>query len=227
MPPSNIPVCSATCDTDRTGSPGQVFFRVLPSVLTLAGLLLILYVAAQYAWIYVEQQRFAHELQTEAQVSQVTVTTPPHKVGTALARLVVPKIHLDVAVVEGTSRKALLAGPGHLVNTALPGDKGNAVLAGHRDTFFRRLGELMRGDSIGLERAGKQYFYEVTGTEIVEPGDTQVLSASSPYQLTLITCYPFHYLGPAPKRYVVFAQLKNSAPDKSALVPPAAQTPSR
>lgn len=201
---------NATSGSGRTAPPGQVFFRVLPALLTLAGLVLILYVATQYAWMYIEQQRFSHELQEQTPVNQSNDAPRPKTRGEALARLLIPKIHLDVAVVEGTSRKALLTGPGHLINTAMPGDKGNVVLAGHRDTFFRHLGDLARGDSITIDREGKQYRYEVTGTEIVEPSATEVLRSSSASRLTLITCYPFHYLGPAPKRFIVFAQLANS-----------------
>lgn len=226
MPPS--PLLNASPDKHRTDQPGQVFFRVLPTLLIVAGLLLISYVAAQYAWMYMEQQRFSRELQTQqtqTPANQAAIATQPDKVGAALARLLIPKIHLDVAVVEGTSRKALLAGPGHLVNTALPGDEGNVVLAGHRDTFFRHLGELARGDSIILDRGGKKFDYQVTGTEIVEPGDTEVLSSSSPYQLTLITCYPFHYLGPAPKRYIVFAHLAGSLSDRSSTSPDPSRAP--
>jgi sortase A len=194
--------------------PGQVFFRVLPTVLTVAGLLLLLYVASQYAWMYIEQQRFSQELQGQVQEAQPSVAPQNSNSGTALARLLIPKIHLDAVVVEGTSRKALLVGPGHLSNTAFPGEKGNVVLAGHRDTFFRHLGELSRGDSIVLDRGGKEYLYQVSGTEIVEPSDTEVLNSASGSRLTLITCYPFHYLGPAPKRYIVFAELANEKPDQ-------------
>jgi sortase A len=164
----------------------------------------------------IEQQRFSHELQAQAPANHAPDTPPQaNGNGRALARLMIPKIHLDVAVVEGTSRKALLVGPGHLSNTAMPGDKGNVVLAGHRDTFFRHLGDLSRGDFITIDRQGKEYRYEVTGTQIVEPSATEILSSSSGYRLTLITCYPFRYLGPAPKRFIVFAQLANSLDQNS------------
>jgi sortase A len=226
MPPSHFVVApNAKSGNERTGPPGQVFFRVLPGLLTLAGLLLIFYVASQYAWMYIEQQRFSHELQEQAPVSQANTSPAPRSSGAALARLLIPKIHLDVALVEGTTRKALLVGPGHLVNTAMPGDRGNVVLAGHRDTFFRHLGDLSRGDPITIVSGGKQYVYRVTGTEIVEPSDTQVLNSSSAYRLTLITCYPFHYLGPAPKRFIVFAQLAGNQTESS--LPALAPQPSR
>ena len=228
MSPSQPNAASnVTSASDRTVPPGQVFFRVLPALLTLAGLLLILYVATQYAWMFIEQQRFSHELQAQGPANQSSDVAPSKSRSGALARLLIPKIHLDVAVVEGTSRKALLLGPGHLINTAMPGDKGNVVLAGHRDTFFRHLGDLVRGDSITIDREGKQYRYEVTGTEIVEPSATEILSTSSGYRLTLVTCYPFHYLGPAPKRFIVFAQLANGLAQNSQSSSHSDQAPSR
>jgi LPXTG-site transpeptidase (sortase) family protein len=211
MPLSAHTVPDGAPASDKASQPGQVFFRVLPAILTLAGLLLVLYVAAQYGWMYIEQQRFSRELQMHAPATQAGAPSAPITRGAALARLVIPKIKLDVAVVEGVSRKALLVGPGHLLNTPLPGDKGNAVLAGHRDTFFRHLGELSRGDIINIARDGRDYRYDVTGTEIVDPSDTEVLTNSPDYRLTLITCYPFYYLGPAPKRFIVFAQMNESA----------------
>ena len=201
--------------SERAAPPGQVFFRALPAFLIITGLLLILYVASQYAWMYIEQQRFSQDLQMQTPAAQPGATSPAMTRGAALARLVIPKIHLDVAVVEGTSRKALLVGPGHLLNTPLPGDKGNVVLAGHRDTFFRHLGELSRGDTITITSAGHEYRYDVTGTEIVDPSDTEVLASSPGHRLTLITCYPFHYLGPAPKRFIVFAQMADNQANHS------------
>ena len=210
MPLSGHTVPDGAPEAQKPSPPGQVFFRVLPAILTIAGLLLVLYVAAQYAWMYVEQQRFSRELQMHAPAAQAGAPSPPATRGAALARLMIPKINLDVAIVEGTSRKALLVGPGHLLNTPLPGNKGNVVLAGHRDTFFRHLGELSRGDIINVARDGNEYRYTVTGTEIVDPSDTDVLTNSPDYRLTLITCYPFYYLGPAPKRFIVFAQMNGS-----------------
>ena len=182
------------------------FRRILPSLLTLAGLLLICYVSLEYAWMLIEQNRLARELQSQSSLNQAANTAG----SSDLVRLVIPKIHLSAVVVEGTSRKALLVGPGHVANTASPGDTGNAVLAGHRDTFFRHLGELLRGDSIYVERRGKIYEYQVTETKAVEPSELSVLRPFPGNQLTLITCYPIHYIGPAPKRLIVFAQSWNS-----------------
>ena len=210
MPPlrSGNPDNSVSETKEKTGPPGQVFFRMLPGVLTLVGLLLVFYVSAQYAWMFIEQRRFSRELQAETTAAgKGNVPPAPKGPASAFARLLIPKIQLDAVVVEGTSRKALLVGPGHLLNTAAPGESGNSVLAGHRDTFFRRLGELVRGDEITMDRGGQQYRYRVTDTRIVEPSDIDVLQRPPGYYLTLITCYPFHYIGPAPKRFIVFAEL--------------------
>jgi sortase A len=125
-----------------------------------------------------------------------------------LTRLLIPKISLDAIVAEGTSREQLLKGPGHLEQTALPGEPGNAVIAGHRDTFFRHIFELDPGDEIVVERNGRTFHYEVRGKKIVKPEDTSVIARSSEPELTLLTCYPTHYIGPAPERLAVVARLK-------------------
>ncbi len=127
--------------------------------------------------------------------------------GSIPTRLLIPSIHLDAMVVEGTSRSALLAGPGHMEDTAFPGDAGNSIIAGHRDTFFRRLGELNLGDQIVVQRHGQQFRYNVVAKTIVDADDSEVLSNSAPGLLTLITCYPIHYIGPAPRRLVIEAKL--------------------
>ena len=204
---------SASPRAQQHGPPGQVFFRILPTILTVVGLALVFYVSAQYAWMFIEQRRFSRELQEQITPAKPNAPQTPKSTGTVFARLLIPKIQLDAVVVEGISRKALLVGPGHLSNTAAPGQPGNAVLAGHRDTFFRRLGELVQGDSIDVSRGGKEYRYRVTRTQIVDPTSTEVLQSTPGYHLTLITCYPFHYLGPAPKRFIVFADLADAAAD--------------
>jgi sortase A len=109
-------------------------------------------------------------------------------------------------VAEGTSPTVLQVAVGHLPGTALPGHVGNIVFAVHRDTLFRHLGQLKTGDVIRLIASGRQYVYTVTFTDIVCPNETWVLEPSSVQSLTLVTCYPFYYVGPAPKRFVVRAR---------------------
>ena len=174
-----------------------------------AGAALLLYVGLQYFTMFHEQKRLAAEWQQQkAQSAQVDAQ--PQSNG--LTRLVIPKIHLDVVVVEGTSRHQLLVGPGHIEDTALPGTPGNDVITGHRDTFFRHIFELNKGDIIELQRNGATYQYEVTSKKIVDPSDVSVIQPTRDPQLTLITCYPTYFIGPAPERLVVASRLLNSVP---------------
>jgi sortase A len=102
---------------------------------------------------------------------------------------------------EGTLRTAV----GHIPGTALPGAAGNVALAGHRDTFFRALRNIRKNDSIDVQTGHGTYRYLVESTEIVGPRDVAVLKASGGETLTLVTCYPFYYVGSAPKRFIVRA----------------------
>jgi len=130
--------------------------------------------------------------------------------GSSLARLKIPKIRLDVAVIEGTRPKDLLKAPGHLEGSALPGESENCILAGHRDLHFRRLGELRPGDRVELFSEGKVFTYEVESHRVISPSQRQVLQPGHDPILTLITCYPFGFVGPAPERYVVIARLDST-----------------
>lgn len=183
----------------------------VPAMLILVGALLVGYVFSQYGQMYFEQKRMAEQWDQEQQRrAEQSPTQQAHTLkDDGMIRLVIPKIDLTSFVVEGTTHKALLLGPGHLTNTAEPGETGNAVISGHRDTFFRHIHELEKGDQFFVERGGKKFVYQVTGKKIVEPNDLSVTRPSSDSQLTLITCYPTYYIGPAPKRLVVFSKLEN------------------
>ena len=122
-----------------------------------------------------------------------------------LAEIEIPRVHISAMVAEGASSRVLRIAVGHVPGTALPGQEGNAVLAGHRDTFFRGLGDVRAGDVIKLTTSGKQYQYRVRFTGIVGPRDTWVLHPSGNQTLTLVTCYPFDFIGAAPKRFIVRA----------------------
>ena len=131
----------------------------------------------------------------------------PGVVDDGLTRLSIPKINLDAIVVDGTSYKKLKLGPGRMLDTAVPGNVGNSVITAHRDTFFRHIYELKKGDEIVVQRSGKKFRYEVTGKKIVDPSDLSVTKQSKDKRLTLITCYPTYYIGPAPERLVVFSKM--------------------
>jgi sortase A len=129
-------------------------------------------------------------------------------VGSAVARLSIPKIGLEAAVFEGTSDAVLVKGPGHLPGTELPGvasGYNNCVIAGHRDSFFRRLGWIRRGDTVTMTAGGVGRDYRVARRRIVRPEEVSVVAATKLPQITLITCYPFDWVGPAPYRLVVEA----------------------
>lgn len=126
------------------------------------------------------------------------------------AVLRIPKIGLEVPVLEGDDALTLNRGVGHIPGTALPGQVGNVGVAGHRDGFFRGLKDLAAGDVIEMQRAGtgdKTDRYVVRNIAIVMPSDTSLLKNTSDSELTLVTCYPFRYVGSAPQRYVVRAAL--------------------
>lgn len=120
-------------------------------------------------------------------------------------RLRIAGIHLDDAVVRGTSYEDLLVAPGLLAGSPLPAQGGNTVIAGHRDTFFRRISDLKLGDTIELQSRGRDFIYRVSHREIVPPTEISVLAPTASPRLTLITCYPTYWIGPAPDRLVVEA----------------------
>jgi sortase A len=183
------------------------FRRPVAFLFLTIGLLLSLHVAHSYASMMASQRQLTQQWQQQ-QRSPSAPSLPA-----SVTRVSIPKINLDVMVVEGTSHSSLLGGPGHLDDTPAPGESGNSVIAAHRDTFFRHLGDLGRGDDIFVRRAGHAYHYVVKRKEIVQPNDVAVMRPSPQNRLTLITCYPAYYIGPAPQRLVVIAELiDDSAP---------------
>ena len=180
--------------------------KVLSMVLLLLGVSLLGYVGSEYWGMYRTQKQL--EVQWEQQAATVRTPGQPRLAAhDLLTRVSIPKISLDAIVIEGVSRKQLSVGPGHMKDTAFPGAAGNAVITGHRDTFFRHIYELQKGDDILVRRDGQLFKYQVTGKKIVKPDDVSVLKQTTDPQLTLITCYPTYYIGPAPERLVVFSKL--------------------
>jgi sortase A len=122
--------------------------------------------------------------------------------GSAVARIEVARLGLSTVVFEGTGDDVLAHGAGHLSGSALPGDPGNVVFAGHRDTFFRPLRDLREGDVVTVTDGNGMRRYVVQSTQVVKPNNVGVLAATSAPMLTLITCYPFRFVGSAPERFV-------------------------
>jgi len=194
--------------TIRLGDP-LVRKRVRQQVsvfLISTGVSLVLLTASAYRWMHQEQQRLMSRQSLVTEIS--AVSGAPQDV----TLLSIPKINLEAAILESTTRKSLLLAPGHVEKTAWPGEGGNSVIAGHRDTFFRRLNELQNGDDVVVTRGQRQYHYVVSSKSIVNPSEISVTLASSDASLTLVNCYPTYYIGPAPKRLIVVATLQQPAP---------------
>jgi len=148
----------------------------------------------------------------ERSPSASTQSTPLEN-NALIGRLTIPRLGLNTTVREGTGDNILLLAAGHLRGTAFPGGKGNVAVAGHRDTLFSGLAGIQKNDLIEFETLRGSYRYQVASTEIVPPDDVSVLKPHRYSELTLITCYPFDYIGPAPNRFIVKArQISAGAP---------------
>jgi sortase A len=127
--------------------------------------------------------------------------------GEAIGILKIPRLKAELPIIEGTDEDELDKGVGHYSTTVLPGQNDQILLSGHRDTVFRRLGELKIGDILQVNMPYGEYKYEITETEIVEADDTTVINSTAPNEiLTVSTCYPFSYVGNAPYRYILSAK---------------------
>jgi sortase A len=126
--------------------------------------------------------------------------------GKPLGEIELTRIGVTAMILEGTDDRTLRRAVGHIPGTPLPGQPGNVAIAGHRDTFFRALRNVRQDDEITLMTLDGSYRYRVDSISVVGPEDTQVLDNSGGDILTLVTCYPFYFVGPAPRRFIVRAQ---------------------
>jgi sortase A len=144
----------------------------------------------------------------ELAMSPVSAPSAPYPYGRPLARLIAPAAEIDEIVFGGSDQETLARGPGHVPGTALPGSDGppnNCVITGHRDSHFRRLGWLKRGNTVELETLSGRTKYRIVERKIVQPDAVSVLAPTPQPRLTLITCYPFSWVGSAPQRLVLIA----------------------
>jgi sortase A len=145
--------------------------------------------------------------QTTLDDSTADVHQAPARPGSGLVgRLEIPKLDVSSVILEGVGPQTLRVALGHVPGTSLPGQPGNVVIAGHRDTFFRPLRKIAIGDEVSVDTSTRTYYYQVRSFEIVDPRNVSALRFHNKNELTLITCYPFSYIGPAPKRFVVHAE---------------------
>jgi sortase A len=124
----------------------------------------------------------------------------------SLGRIEIPRLGISALIVEGTSTTALNRAVGHIEGTSWPGVPGNIGLSAHRDSFFRPLRNIKKGDEISLTHSEADFRYRVVSTKVVSPTDVAVLEPDGREILTLVTCYPFYFIGPAPSRFIVRAE---------------------
>lgn len=144
---------------------------------------------------------------TVPSLSSVSVGAASETLGYGvLGTLEIPRLEVSSVVEEGVDSSTLWEAVGHIPDTALPGHNGNAVLASHRDTYFRGLADVQVGDLIVFKSPTANFRYRVESTRIVDADATDALPDSAAPVLSLVTCYPFHYIGPAPQRFIVTAR---------------------
>jgi sortase A len=135
----------------------------------------------------------------------LTEEAPDLRDGDLVGKLEIPRIGISLMVFQGTAETTLIRGAGHVPGTPSPGADGNVVIAAHRDTFFRKLEGILPGDRIQVLTVRRSFEYVVDSTEIVDPADTEAMESRDYPELTLITCFPFYFVGSAPKRFIVHA----------------------
>ena len=155
------------------------------------------------------QERVQNEVNKESK--SVLLTEQPIDIsfeqGEAIGILKIPRLKAELPIIEGTDEDELEKGVGHYSTTVLPGQPDQILLSGHRDTVFRRLGELEIGDIFEVSMPYGKFTYEITDSKIVDAGDTTVIRSTAPNEiLTVSTCYPFSYVGNAPSRYILNAK---------------------
>ena len=147
------------------------------------------------------------ELPGDGASSRSPAPPAPVEPGTLVARLEAPRTRFSASVLEGSTDDVLARAAGHIEGTPLPGAGGNVGIAGHRDTTFRPLRDIEKGDLLRVTTAKGLFEYRVVRAWVVRPRDVYVLDPTAQPSLTLVTCYPFRFVGPAPLRYVIRAEL--------------------
>ena len=188
--------------------------RVVGFVLFVAGAFMLAFAGGRYAagWYRAEQAREAWD-QNEARVAvehaialaRRTGQPGPLAEGAPVARLTIDRIGLDAIVLEGVDGEELNAGPGHLPGSAIPGEAGNAIISAHRDRHFDRLDEVQVGDTIRTESGDLSTRWIVVARRVIEKEQPALFATSDP-TLTLTTCWPIRFIGPAPERLIVTAR---------------------
>ena len=183
-----------------------MLFSFLKRALFIIGVSMLGYAFFTIAELHVVQRY--EEIQFDRTLTHSANLPMKHAVpGGPIGQLTIPSAGISAIVLEGADSATLKVAPGHIAGTALPGEGGNVAIAGHRDTFFRNLATIRSGDDVKLTTLTGTYEYRIDSTEVVDPARTDVLESTESPTLTLVTCYPFHWIGPAPKRFIVRGHL--------------------
>lgn len=183
--------------------------KIIPIFLAMCGALIIFsslwnYVSSRfdYSSIFFEQSDSSNQADKKVyNINGSNITKP--NLGDEFARISIPSVGIDKPVFEGDDDKTLKKGIGHYQGSLLPGQGGNFVIAGHRDTDFLPLQDIKKGDDIIVATSYGKYYYKVSSIDIVNPTDVYVAAPTKYEKITMITCYPFNYFGSAPQRYIV------------------------
>jgi sortase A len=196
------------------------------ALLWLERILLVVAIVSLGYYTYVSAETYLYQAYENRELNAILASGPAHTTppaaaaglrprpanGEVIGRVEIPRLAVSVVVRAGSDARTLQLAVGHIPGTALPGEGGNVGLAGHRDTFFRRLKDIRPDDEIRMETPDGVFVYRVERTVVVEPTDVWVLDQSDTSILTLVTCYPFTYVGLAPQRFIVRASLRPPAP---------------
>jgi sortase A len=201
-----------TIHVAKHGAFARRLIRLISSALIVGGFAALAYVAYVGASARYFQKTEAAKFSKSANAGPVsptpTVVRRPMKVsdGDVIGMIEIQSVGIRAVVLQGDSSNVLRRAVGHVPTTPLPGEPGNIALAAHRDTIFRPLQKIKTGDEIDLRTATGVVQYRVRSTAIVGPSDVRVLESRGRNELTLVTCYPFYYVGNAPERFVVRAE---------------------
>ena len=189
--------------------------RYLERALVLVGLVTLGYCG----WVWAES--FLYQSFENRELDKILASAPAPSVnrtggvavratapGSTIGRIEIPRLGVTAIVRAGSDARTLQLAVGHIPGTAYPGEPGNVGLAGHRDTFFRQLRDIRPDDVIEMVTSEGRFSYRVQRTDVVQPSDVWVLDPTSEPSLTLVTCYPFSYIGTAPERFIVRAALE-------------------
>jgi sortase A len=212
--------------TDRWGPlpphaapPRRASWRWLEQLLLVIGVVCLGY------YTYVSAEAILYQAYENRELDQILQSAPPQASssgtreaasvprehppqGSVIGRIEIPRLGVSTIVRAGSDARTLQLAVGHIPGTALPGQTGNVGLAGHRDTFFRRLADIRGDDEIRLVTPDGIFRYRVERTNVVEPTDVWVLDPTGHPALTLVTCFPFSYVGSAPQRFIVRATME-------------------